>query len=32
MLRKEIHELETAVIEVNISSKVFVFNITLEWP
>ena len=24
MLRKEIHELETAVIEVNISPKVFV--------
>jgi hypothetical protein len=32
MLRKEIHELETAVIEVNISSEVFVFSVTLEWP
>jgi len=32
MLRKEIHELETAVIEVNISCKVFVFSITFEWP
>lgn len=32
MLRKEIHELETAVIEVNISSKGFVFGITFEGP
>jgi len=31
LLRKEIHELETAVIEVNISSKGFVFSITFEW-
>jgi hypothetical protein len=30
MLRKEIHELETAVIEVNISSEVFVFSVTFE--
>jgi hypothetical protein len=32
MLRKEIRELETAEIEVNISFKLFICGITFGWP